>query len=403
MFNKQPVSPHPAQDKTTQHPYAVCLPQLKTKTSNPAESNLTLVNQEWNGGELTDDDVINNTAIITETDDIIEASPIEDCTGIVLDNLEENMPAEEIKTLLKTVCSDDSLESCTIHPTGSLKSKIIKDIETSLIPSIAKKVDKKSYKGRMIFCKPFVPKTPPKSEHPSSRKENPKPEHPASLKKNSAEKSEMSLNEHQSNKEEQTSNLDVNPSSLNEHQSNKEEQTSKLDVNPSSLMEASKSQSNSKAQMKQVIPGLPEEKRKKALKTKDKKEKKTKEGKKPLKDNHVKIIPNQQFFLLHPKTANNSKTEDVNLEFEFSDGESEEFEDSKEELELDENAFATPVNFKSHFGRVLARSESESRIRSRSTSVKRQLSSSSDGEAGKKTKASKSGLPTARKNIKSNQ
>ena len=155
--------------------------------------------------------------------------------------------------------------------------------------------------------------------------------------------------------------------------------------------------------MKQVIPGLPEEKRKKALKTKDKKEKKTKEGKKPLKDNHVNIIPNQQFFLLHPKTANNSKTEDVNLEFEFSDGESEEFEDSKEELELDENAFATPVNFKSHFGRVLPRSESESRIRSRSTSVKRQLSSSSDGEAGKKTKASKSGLPTARKNIKSNQ
>ena len=37
-----------------------------------------------------------------------------------------------------------------------------------------KKIDKKSIRGRMIFCKPFVPRTPQKEDKPSDRNnENP--------------------------------------------------------------------------------------------------------------------------------------------------------------------------------------------------------------------------------------
>ena len=96
--------------------------------------------------------------VATETPEVDYVPPIEGCTGLVLDNLEENMTNEDIKTILEKACSNETLQSFTIHPTGSLRSKILKDIDPNIIPSIAKKLDKKSFKGRMVFCKPFVPK-----------------------------------------------------------------------------------------------------------------------------------------------------------------------------------------------------------------------------------------------------
>ena len=95
-------------------------------------------------------------------DPVDDVPPIDGCVGLVLDNLEENMKDEDIKTFLKNACSNETLEMCSIHPTGSLRSKIVKIPDINLIPSIAKKVDKKSVNGRMVFCKPFVPRTPPK-------------------------------------------------------------------------------------------------------------------------------------------------------------------------------------------------------------------------------------------------
>ena len=80
------------------------------------------------------------------------------------------MTFEDIKTLIKKVCPDVSLESCTLQPTGSLRSKIVKNLDTTHIPLIVRKIDKKRFKGRMIFCKPFVPRTPQKEDNPSSRK-----------------------------------------------------------------------------------------------------------------------------------------------------------------------------------------------------------------------------------------
>ena len=98
-------------------------------------------------------------------------------------------------------------------------------------------------------------------------------------------------------------------------------------------------------------------------------------------------------FLLNP--SKRSKSED-NV-FKFSGDESDEFEDSYEELGTDndhENDFSAPIPFKSNYGRILARSES--RARSKSVSIKRVIShdvSATQTEAKKK----KSGLPTARK------
>ena len=85
--------------------------------------------------------------------------------------------------------------------------------------------------------------------------------------------------------------------------------------------------------------------------------------------------------------------------FEFSDhdDDNDEFEDSKEELE-DDNAFSTPITLKSAFARTVARSESKSR--SRSTSVKRQFAASDDDENKKRAKSLKSGIPAPRKSLK---
>ena len=117
--------------------------------------------REWNGGECVVD--TGNPSNENEEPAVAEeATPIEGCDGLVLDNLEENTTLEDIKSILKNVCSEENLISCTLDPAGSLRSKILKDLDTSLIPSIAKKMDKQSYKGRLIYCKPYVPKTPEK-------------------------------------------------------------------------------------------------------------------------------------------------------------------------------------------------------------------------------------------------
>ena len=204
----------------------------------------TVEYKEWNGventanqGQINDDKEEGVTDPVQE-----ELAPIEGCTGIVFDNLEEDTTLDDIKDILKKVCPDDKLESCTLHPTGSLRSKIIQDIEPSLLPTLAKKVDKSNFKGRMIFCKPYVPKTPPKKEN-------------------------------------ETTNADVildTPAAIDESQS------------PS----------------KQAIPGLLEADRIKATKAKEKKERKAKENKRESKKENIDLKNlSQKDFLLNPKSG----------------------------------------------------------------------------------------------------
>ena len=266
--------------------------------------------------------------------DTMDAAPIPGCTGIVLDNLEEDMTFDDIKAILKKVCPGENFETCTLQPTGSLRSKIVQNLEVNLIPKIAKKVDKTSFKGRLIFCKPFVPRTPPK-ENPS---------------------------------------------------------TGKNETNNSTIAQSA---------TKQVIPGLPEIERVKALKTKDKKDKKGKEGRKGSKEEATDMKNlSQKDSLLKPKAASiNAGMDDALEKFQFSDqdDDNDEFEDSKEELD-DDIAFTTPITLKSAFARTVAMSETK--VRSRSTSVKRQLPVSDVDENKKRAKSLKSGLPAPRKSLK---
>ena len=85
-------------------------------------------------------------------------------------------------------------------------------------------------------------------------------------------------------------------------------------------------------------------------------------------------------------------------DYNFDDADDEsESDSSKEELE-DINVFTTPLAFKSTFGRIVARSES--RPRSRSVSIKRQLTDTEftdNDEGNKKKKSLKTGIPTNRK------
>lgn len=296
--------------------------------------------RDWNGGETTVEPSETNEAIDEkkESAEVDEVQPIEGCDGLVFDNLEENATLEEIKTILMNVCTEEDLVSCTLHPTGSLRSKILKDLNPSLAPSIAKKVDKKSHKGRMIYCKPFVPKTPEKEPNPSAKE-----------------------------------NI---PAVGNEIQEKKDPASETIP--------------------KQVIPGLREEDR---LKVKVKKTKEKKENKKS------KLVKSKSIdqFDIETLTAKDflkekANPEDVLKEYNFDDADDEsESDSSKEELQ-DINVFTTPLTFKSTFGRTVARSES--RPRSRSVSIKRQLTDTEftdTDEGNKKKKSLKSGIPTNRK------
>ena len=165
-----------------------------------------------------------------------------------------------------------------------------------------------------------------------------------------------------------------------------------------------------------MIPGLPETERVRALnpkdkpkdkpkdnpkdKPKDKKEKKAKLDKKGSKEEEIDIKNlSQKDFLIKPKPIA-PIVDDVSERFVFPDpgDEDEEFEDSREEIEVD-TAFSTPITLKSAFARNVARSESKSR--SRSTSVKRQFAASdAEDENKKRAKSLKSGIPAPRNSLK---
>ena len=66
---------------------------------------------------------------------------------------------------MKDTIPDDVLSKISIHPTGSTRSKIVKDVDVSHAMSIARKLDSKSFKGRLLHCRPHVPLSPPKTQN----------------------------------------------------------------------------------------------------------------------------------------------------------------------------------------------------------------------------------------------
>ena len=88
---------------------------------------------EWTGAEILKE-VPAHEENPEEEEEGDYVAPIEGCTGIVMDNLNENMTVEDIKTILKKGRSGGTLKSWSIHPTGSLRSKIVEFPDADLIP-----------------------------------------------------------------------------------------------------------------------------------------------------------------------------------------------------------------------------------------------------------------------------
>ena len=136
----------------------------KIKVADVWKDILISVNyKDWNGGQPEKAENEEENEDLTDPDDE-RSVDISNCDGFVLSNLEEDTTIEDIKTIMKGSVPDEVLEVITVHPTGSTRSKIIKDVDPSLVNTITRNVDKKSFKGRLLHCRPHVPITPPKAE-----------------------------------------------------------------------------------------------------------------------------------------------------------------------------------------------------------------------------------------------
>ena len=62
---------------------------------------------------------------------------------------------------MKGAASEEVITGITIHPTGSTRSKIVKNVNPALIRNISNSIDNKSYTGRLFHCRPHVLVSPP--------------------------------------------------------------------------------------------------------------------------------------------------------------------------------------------------------------------------------------------------
>ena len=135
----------------------------KIKVADIWKDILAAVNyKEWNGGQPEEVENAEENEDLTDPDEE-RGVDISNCDGFVLSNLEEDTTVDDIKTIMKGSVPDEALEAITVHPTGSTRSKIVKDVDPSLVNTITRNVDKKSYKGRLLHSRPHVPITPPKA------------------------------------------------------------------------------------------------------------------------------------------------------------------------------------------------------------------------------------------------
>ena len=233
-----------------------------------------------------------------------QVTDITNCDGFVISNLDEEASIDDIKIILKGIAADDAISGISIHPTGSTRSKIVKDIDPTLVTKITKKIDNKSYKGRLLHCRPHVPVSPPpkKSDKPvvvvtESKAENTEPEKAKQSEDEKVEGDEASKN---------------------------------------------------------AIPGLSPKEIKKAKKKADRIKKKE-ESKKKTNEKKVKDLKTKDFMM--NSTANEPADNFSDFVFakvfetEASDSEEEVFDDSFEDLPEDVEAFITPKPFKSSYAK----------------------------------------------------
>lgn len=267
---------------------------------------------EWKGEGL---DTIGEGFAENADQEITEqVANITNCDGFVISNLEEEASIEDIMTILKGIAADEAISGISIHPTGSTRSKIIKDIDPTLVTKITQKIDNKSYKGRLLHCRPHVPVSPPakKPEKPEANVET----------KSKAEKTEP-------------------------------EKAKPTEVEKVEGDEATKSD----------IPGLSPKEIKKA--------KKKAESKKKANEKKVKDLKPKDFMM--NSTANEPDDNFSDFVFarvfetEASDSEEEVFEDTIEDtidLPADVEAFITPKPYKSSYAKHVEASSTTPRLAS---------------------------------------
>ena len=289
----------------------------KTNVVDVWKNILAMVNYvEWKDEEpvAVDDPEIDGDDLNEVEDN--GAANVTNCDGFVISNLDEETTVEDIKTILKGTATEEAIAGLTVHPTGSTRSKIIKDIDPALVNIITKKIDSKSYKGRLLHCRPHVPVSP-------SKKENNK-EEPATA---DFDKKDVVNKQGPPNT--------IEPTNEKEKKDNEDEDTSKS-----------------------AIPGLTQKDLDKAKKKKEKLEKAAKKKEEKQKEMEKKENGKKHKDLKQHDFLLNSTTKDENTaDFVFSGvsvSEEEEgvFEDSVEEIPKENiEAFLTPKPFKSLYAK----------------------------------------------------
>ena len=284
--------------------------------------------------------------------------------GIVLDNLKENVTDEEVRNILALKCPAEDLSDVTIHPLGSSKSKLIKDIKSSILQSIVNKVNKSVIDGTQVHCHLHVPVTPPKpnpettTAHVEPVKDTLDDVEPAKAKPGDVEPAKATPDDVDPVKPtpDDAEPAKATPDAVDPVKATPDDvEPVKATPDDSIAIGAAEAiaiaKKLSEKQVKPAIPGLPEAER---LKNKDRKPRNRARTKKKKNENKKEesIELKSEYFLKNPNPSkNNPKLEDTYNFSEYSD-DTDDFEDSLETLDDPKaNPFETPLKFKSVFGR----------------------------------------------------
>ena len=131
--------------------------------------------KEWKGVEKKEIAAEEGNEDEDRKDELEHIADVSNCDGMVLSNLEEDCTIEDVKKILKGALNEADLETISIHPTGSTRSKLIKDIKND-IASVANKIDGKSYHGRLLHCRPHVAISPVKKTDSTEDKTEEQPD-----------------------------------------------------------------------------------------------------------------------------------------------------------------------------------------------------------------------------------
>ena len=375
---------------------------------------------EWKGEALV---VVNEESIENaggEIDEDENDTNITNCDGFVISNLEEETTIDDLKLMLKGVTTDDVISGISMHPTGSMRSKIIKDIDPALANKISKKIDNKSYKGRLLHCRPHVPVSPPSKKHgeaPVDAKETDdqkedtqkKQEHVAendpSKDKNASHAKETDEEKEETQKKQEhvaenapsKDNLNlVNATNANDDDNKKPEETAQ--TKPTNTSKSNEAPNNSQS----GIPGISQNEIKKAKKKAGKDLKKKTENKKDSKKcgaiKKVKELKQHDFMLNSTAKSDSERIDD--FVFPGSSSESEEEEVFVDTVgDIDNFITPKPKPYKSLFAKHVETSLNTPRTPSERMKRSQSLAELSpiEREEVKKVKptrtSAKSGLP----------